>query len=147
AEAFLKGRIIKSRKDIEIYVPLENLDSRILGYADIYIPEITDYNLKFVMKRLAEKLINRFPLVKGKVIMSKNKLLCVEAPEWIASDNKISLDWPAFIYLNTTHDPIRGSDQEIISISQIMRSQPGRFFVKSNKWLKRPYNQFSVIIK
>ncbi|ETR69337.1 MAG: hypothetical protein OMM_03992 [Candidatus Magnetoglobus multicellularis str. Araruama] len=67
ADALSHGRLIKSPKDIEIYIPLVTLDSQILGYADVYIPLESQHDLKKAMTRLVNKLIYRFPLSNGVV--------------------------------------------------------------------------------
>jgi len=119
ADAIVKGRIIKKTKDIEIFVPVVSLDSTILAYADIYIPQQQDYNLSMVMKRLVEKLKTRFPLVQGSITHANHADFCLKDNSLISPQSKIFPGFPVYLYRQDMNDPFRGCQQTIIGFGEV----------------------------
>ena len=143
ADALSHGRIIKSPKDIEIYIPLVTLSSRILGYVDVYIPLQCQYDLHKAMTRLVKKLIHRFPLSKGLVKDYDTQHLCAA---WQSFNHPIPFQWPVLVYRDIRNDPIRGSEHEIICLSKIVRSQKDHFCVQTDSSFEKIFH-LNIILK
>ena len=144
-DASIYGRIIKSPKDIEIYLPLISLNSQILGYADVYIPLKCQNDLNNAMKRLIKKLKYKFPKSYGAAVRQDN-YYCTKSEQWQPFMHNIPLGWPAIFYREITHDPVRGSEQEVLGVSQIVRSEKNRFCVLQQNF-NRKAPRLMVILK